>query len=267
MKLVLIPPGEFTMGSPKELIDEELKRPDNDHWYKERLPGEGPQHRVRITRPFYLGTCLVTQQEYQRVMGTNPSEFSATGKGKDKIAGQDTKQFPVECVSWDDAAEFCRKLAEMPEERSAGRTYRLPSEAQWEYACRAGNTGRYGFSLGGKAVPKEYDENGLSDYGWFAGNSDGMPHAVGLKRPGAWGLYDMHGNVWECCQDWYDKEYYANSPTDDPAGPSGGSGRVVRGGSWDYPARRCRTAYRADDEPGRRYNLLGFRVCLVLADK
>ena len=151
MKLVLIPPGEFMMGSPKELIEEELKRPDNDQWYKEHLPGEGPQHRVRITRPFYLGTYLVTQEEYQRVMGTNPSEFSATGKGKDKVAGQDTKRFPVENVSWDDAVEFCRKLSEMPEEKAAGRTYRLPSEAQWEYACRAGSTGRYSFSSGGKA--------------------------------------------------------------------------------------------------------------------
>jgi len=267
MKLVLIPPGEFMMGSPKELIEAELKRPDNDQWYKERLPGEGPQHRVRVTRLFYLGTCLVTQEEYQRVMGTNPSEFSATGKGKDKVAGQDTKPFPVENVSWDDAVEFCRKLSDLPEERSAGRTYRLPSEAQWEYACRAGNTGRYGLSLDGKAVPKEYDENGLSDYSWFYHNSDGRPHAVGGKRANAWGLYDMHGNVWEWCQDWYDKEYYANSPTDDPVGPSGGSGRVVRGGCWDYPPRRCRSAYRADDEPGRRYDLLGFRASLVLADK
>src|SRR5208337_4974354 len=146
----------------KELIDEALKRHDNDQGTKERLLSEGPKHRVRITRPFYFGTYLVTQQEYERVMGTNPSEFSATGKNKDKVAGKDTKRFPVETVSWDDAVEFCRKLSEMPEEKTAGRRYVLPSEAQWEYACRAGNLGRYGFSLGGKAVPKEYDENGLS---------------------------------------------------------------------------------------------------------
>ena len=148
MKLVLIPPGEFMMGSPKELIEEELNARWNDKWYKERLPGEGPQHRVRITKPFYLGMYVVTQEEYQRVMGTNPSEFSATGKGKDKVAGQDTKRFPVEKVSWDDAVEFCRKLSDMPEEKAAGRMYRLPSEAQWEYACRAGSTGRYSFSSG-----------------------------------------------------------------------------------------------------------------------
>ena len=138
MKLVLIPPGEFEMGSPKELIEEELKAHGDDQWYKDHLPGEGPQHRVRITKPFYLGATDVTQEEYQRVMGNNPSEFSATGNGKDKVAGQDTKRFPVEKVSWDDAVEFCRRLSEMPEEKAAGRTYRLPSEAQWEYACRAG---------------------------------------------------------------------------------------------------------------------------------
>ncbi len=119
MKMVLIPPGEFMMGSPKELIEEELKRPDNDQWYKEHLPSEGPQHRVRITRPFYLGTYLVTQGEYEKVMGNNPSEFSATGKQKDKIGGQETKRFPVENVSWDDAVEFCRKLSDLPEERAA----------------------------------------------------------------------------------------------------------------------------------------------------
>jgi formylglycine-generating enzyme required for sulfatase activity len=267
MKLVLIPPGEFMMGSPKELIEEELKRPDNDQWYKERLPGEGPQHRVRITKPFYLGTYLVTQGEYQRVMGVNPSEFSATGKSKDKVAGQDTKRFPVEHVSWDDAVEFCRRLSEMPEEKAAGRIYRLPSEAQWEHACRAGSTGRFSFSPDGKAMPREYEENALSDYGWFDGNSGGMPHAVGGKRPSAWGLYDMQGNVWEWCQDWYDAAYYVGLPMDDPTGPLGGSFRVLRGGPWGDPARGCRSASRGRIEPGLRHDALGFRVSGVLADK
>jgi formylglycine-generating enzyme required for sulfatase activity/serine/threonine protein kinase len=267
MKLVLIPPGEFEMGSSKELIEEELKAHSADQWYKEHLPGEHPQHRVRITRPFYLGTYLVTQGEYQRVMGVNPSEFSATGKGKDKVAGQDTKRFPVECVSWDDAVEFCRKLSEMPEEKAAGRTYLLPSEAQWEYACRAGSTGPYSFSLGGNAIPKESDENALSDCGWFGGNSGGMSHAVGGKRASAWGLYDMHGNVWEWCQDLYDKDYYASLPTDDPSGPPGGSPRVNRGGAWSHPAEFCRSAGRYPGEPGYRDHSLGFRVSQVLADK
>lgn len=265
MKLTLIPPGEFMMGSPKELIEEELKaRGDDQQWYKDSLPAEGPQHLVRITRLFYLGVYLVMQQEYQQVTGANPSVSWATGKDKDRVAGQDTKRFPVDNVSWDDAVEFCRKLSEMPAERAAGRTYRLPSEAQWEYACRAGNMGRYGFSLG-KAVPKEYDESAFSDYGWFGGNSRGMPHAVGGKKPNAWGLYDMHGNVCERCQDWFDKEYYTSSPTNDPVGPSKGSYRVVRGGCWVDPAWRCRSAGRNHFGAGDR-PYLGFRVSLALAD-
>ena len=267
MKLVLIPPGEFQMGSPKELIEEELKAHGDHQWYKEHLPGEGPQHRVRITKPFYLGTYLVTQGEYQRVMGVNPSEFSATGKGKDKVASQDTKRFPVEWVSWDDAVEFCRKLSELPEEKTTGRTYLLPSEAQWEYACRAGNVGRYGFSSGRSGIPKEYEEKAPSDYGWFRDNAGGMTHAVGGKRPSAWGLYDMHGNVWEWCRDWYDVGYYVQTPVDDPTGPLGGSLRVYRGGCWHDPARDCRSAGRNLIEPGNRNRDVGFRVSLVLADK
>jgi formylglycine-generating enzyme required for sulfatase activity len=267
MKLVLIPPGEFMMGSPKELIEEELKAHSDDPWYKGHLPGEGPRHRVRITKPFYLGAYEVTQEEYQRVMGNNPSEFSATGQHKDKVTGQDTKRFPVEMVSWDDAVDFCRKLSNLPEEKVAGRTYRLPSEAQWEYACRAGSTGRYSFSSGRSGIPKEYEEHELSEFGWFNGNSDGMSHAVGGKRPSAWGLYDMHGNVWEWCQDWYDKDYYAKSPTDDPGGPPGGSNRVIRGGSWHEPAWFCRSARRSDPVPGYLPYNLDLRVSQVLADK
>ncbi len=128
------------------------------------------------------GTYLVTQQEYERVMGTNPSEFSATGQHKDQVTGQETKRFPVEHVSCDDAVEFCRKLSDMPAEKAAGRWYRLPSEAQWEYARRAGSTGRYSFSWGRSGVPREYEEKELSDYGWPSDNSGGMPHAVGGKR-------------------------------------------------------------------------------------
>ncbi|MGA2259507.1 MAG: formylglycine-generating enzyme family protein, partial [Thermoguttaceae bacterium] len=266
MKLVLIPPGEFMMGSPKELIEEEVKAHGDDQWYKERLQGEAPRHRVRIPKPFYLGIYEVTQEEYERVMGNNPSFFCPTGGGKGAVVGQDTKRFPVENVTWGDAVEFCRKLSEMPEEKAAGRTYRLPSEAQWEYACRAGSTGRYSFSLGGNAIPKESNENGLSDYGWFNGNSGGMTHAVGGKRSSAWGLYDMQGNVWEWCQDWYDNDYYTNSPVDDPGGPLGASERAFRGGGWNSPAQRCRSAYRLFERWQRNFDL-GFRVSQVLADK
>ncbi len=203
----------------------------------------------------------MTQEEYQRLMGTNPSWFSATGKGKDKVGGRDTKRFPVENVSWDEAVEFCRKLSSLPEERAAGRTYRLPSEAQWEYACRAGSTGRYSFSSSGSGNPKEYDERELSDYGWYGGNSGGMTHLVGGKRPNAWGLCDMHGNVWEWCMDWRrDGKYYGNSVDADPSGPATGSNRVLRGGSWDFSPGVTRSAVRGGRTPDDRLINDGFRI-------
>ena len=267
MKMALIPPGEFMMGSAKELIEEELKTPGIEDWYKDHLPGEGPQHRVRITKPFYLGEYDVTQEEYQRVMGNNPSEFSATGKEKAKVSGQETKRFPVENISWDEAVEFCRKLSDLPKEKAAGRRYRLPSEAQWEYACRAGSTGRFSFSAGRSGAPKESEDLALFEYGWFGSNSDRMTHAVGGKLPNAWALYDMHGNVWEWCQDWYDRDYYVKSTVDDPVGPPGGSSRVLRGGGSSYPARFCRSADRFNHEPEYRNDNLGFRVSQDLAGK
>jgi serine/threonine-protein kinase len=266
MKLVLIPPGEFMMGSSKELIEEESRVHGSDRWYMERLPDEGPQHRVRITKPFYLGVTEVTQEEYQQVAGVNPSEFSATGRFKDKVAGQDTRRFPVDNVAWDQALEFCRKLSEMPGEMLAGRTYRLPSEAQWEYACRAGSAGRYSFSSGSSGIPQEYEERELSEYGWSKDNSRETTHAVGLKRANGWGLYDMQGNVRQWCQDWFDKDYYAKSATDEPAGPFGGSSHVIRGGAWDQPAALCRPAYRVNGE-GLWGNCLGLRVFMALTDK
>ncbi len=267
MKLVLIPPGEFQMGSPKELIEEESKTPGREDWYRNEVPNEVPQHRVRITKPFYLGMHLVTQEEYQRVMDNNPSFFCATGNGKGAVAGQDTERFPVENVTWYDVVEFCRKLSNLPEEKAAERTYRLPSEAQWEFACRAGSAGRYGFSLGGNMIARQSDENGLSDYGWFKGNAGGRTHAVGLKRASAWGLYDMQGNVWEWCQDSYDKEYYAKSPVNDPDGPPKNSKCVNRGGSWNSEAWHCRSAKRGIFGPGACGFYLGFRVSLVLTEE
>jgi formylglycine-generating enzyme required for sulfatase activity len=199
-------------------------------------------------------------------VGSNPSDFSATGKAKDTVAGQDTQRFPVENVSWDDAVEFCRKLAKMPEEKAAGRQYRLPSEAHWEYACRAGSTGRSSFSSGRGAIPEEDEEHGLSDCAWFNGNSGGRTHEVGGKRANAWGLYDVHGNVWQWCQDLYDKDYYAKSPADDPTGPGGGSGRVFRGGCWRDTAGYCRSALRNYGERVSRGNNMGLRVFLVTPD-
>ena len=280
MKLVLIPPGEFAMGSSKELIEEEARLHGGDNydenpqmankWYRNNLPGEGPQHRVRTTKPFWLGATPVTQGEYERVTGSNPSKFPmppaiskpsvpeyerVTGSNPSKFQGD--PQRPVEQVSWDDAVEFCRKLSALPGEKAAKRRYGLPTEAQWEYACRAGTTTRW--YVGD-------NEAGLFDVAWFNTNSGGQTHPVGGKKPNAWGLYDMHGNVWEWCQDWCDKEYYAKSPLDDPAGPPGGWFRAMRGGYWSDPARSCRSAFRNADRPGYRY-AMGFRVSLVLVDK
>jgi formylglycine-generating enzyme required for sulfatase activity len=236
MKLVLIPAGEFLMGSDKG------DDPD-------AFDDEQPRHRVRITRPFYLGLTEVTQGQYRAVTGQNPSNF----KGSNDL--------PVEQVSWNDAIAFCNKLSELEGLRpyyqfgagaeSDGEGYRLPTEAEWEYACRAGNPARYSFGA---------DPAGLGDYAWFDGNSGKQTHPVGQKRPNAFGLFDMHGNVYEWCWDGYDAKYYEQSPTDDPRGPSGPSGRVIRGGSWGYYPRLARSADRNGFAPGLRNILLGFRL-------
>ncbi len=219
MKFVLIPAGEFLMGSPES---EEYREDDEQ------------QHRVRITKPFYLGVHEVTQEQYQRVMGENPSEFKGAN-------------LPVEQVSWEDAVEFCRKLSE-----KEGKTYRLPTEAEWEYACRAGSAARYCFGD---------DESQLGQYAWYDANSDVATHPVGGKLPNDWGLHDMHGNVWEWCQDWYGD--YPSEDVTDPTGPKEGSDRVFRGGSWLRDAVLCRSAYRGKGKPTLRYDVLGFRVSLV----
>jgi len=226
MELVLIPAGEFLMGSPE---DEEDR--DND---------EGPQHRVRIARPFYMGKYEVTQAQWQAVMGENPSRFEDCGG-----------DCPVEEVSWEDCQAFCRKLS-----TRTGREVRLPSEAEWEYACRAGTTTRFSFGD---------SDSLLARYAWFYNNSNSKTHAVGEKSPNAWGLYDMHGNVWEWCEDvWHDN--YEGAPTDGSAWTSGGdqSRRVLRGGSWNYYARRfLRSAVRLWVTPGNRDNYSGLRVVVV----
>jgi formylglycine-generating enzyme required for sulfatase activity/Flp pilus assembly protein TadD len=240
MKLALIPAGKFLMGSresPKALA----KEFDTKAKYFEK---ERPPHRVRITKPFYLGVYEVTQEQYKKVMGENPS-----------VRKQSGSDAPVESVFWDDAQEFCWKLSELAEEKEAGRRYRLPTEAEWEYACRAGSAEKYCYAD---------DRSRLGDYAWYYGNSDRKTHQVGQKKPNAWGLYDMHGNVWEWCADWYDS--YANSPMDDPAGPATGLSRVYRGGGWYDPAWLCRSAYRYFLSPDYRADFIGFRVALDPVD-
>jgi formylglycine-generating enzyme required for sulfatase activity len=163
----------------------------------------------------------------------------------------------VERVSWEDAQAFCRSLSERPEERAACRVYRLPTEAEWEYACRAGGAGRFGFGD---------DEATTLDHAWVEGNSAATTHPVGQKRPNAWGLYDMHGNVWEWCGDWYEPGYYRQSPADNPRGPAAGSARVVRGGSFVNTAGTCRSGTRNFLEPTfQESNGIGFRVVCEVA--
>jgi len=210
MKLILIPPGEFMMGSP----DSETNRGRNE-----------TSHRVRITKPYYLGVYEVTQGEYERVMGTNPSMFSQTGRGRDKVSGQDTSRFPVEQVSWEEAVEFCRKLSASSSEQSSGRVYRLPTEAEWEYSCRAGTTTPFHF--GSELNGRDANCNGNSPYGTpTKGRCLNRPTTLGSYGANSFGLYDMHGNVWEWCSDW----------SGDYAATSGSAWALVR---WMRPGGRA----------------------------
>jgi formylglycine-generating enzyme required for sulfatase activity len=199
---------------------------------------------VTLTKGFELGVYEVTQEQYEQVMGSNPSKFPTSSR--QKIKGP---QNPVENVSWDDAVEFCRKLTELPAEKSAGYVYRLPTEAEWEYACRAGTTTKYSF---GDSASE------LNDYAWRAQNSEATTHPVGGKQPNAWGLYDMHGNVFEWCQDWYAD--YPSGSTTDPTGAASGLYRVYRGGSWRGLSDSSSSARRARRAPRYHGNDRGFRV-------
>ena len=243
LELVWIPPGEFTMGSP----DSESGR-DSD---------EGPQHRVKITKGFWMGKYEVTQEQWQAVLGNNPSYFQNCKNG----ALSDTRNFPVEQVSWNDTQEFLQKLS-----RKTDTDFRLPTEAEWEYACRAGTDTvfHYGDSLCSKQA--KFDGNypyGGASMALFLKKTA----PVGSYHPNAFGLYDMHGNVWEWCQDWYNEDYFQNSPVSDPQGPSSGDYRVLRGGSWYFVARSCRSADRFRNSPDYYSYVSGFRVvCMASQD-
>jgi len=249
MKLTLIPAGEFTMGSPEDEV-ERFRRFDR------RFKDEA-LHPVRISRPFYMGACEVTQEQYQRVMGANPSYFSKSGR-----AGSVNNGFPVERVTWEDAVEFCRRLSELPEEKAAGRKYRLPTEAQWEYACRAGTTTAFHFGVSCNGRQANCDGS-LPFMTPEKGPNLASTTRVGSYRPNAWGLFDMHGNVSEWCGDWYDADYYAGSPTQDPKGPKTGRHRVIRGGCWCDRAVSCRSADRDRTRPDNRTDKTGFRVVVT----
>jgi len=258
MDLTLIPVGRFTRGSPDT---EAMRNPD-----------EGPQHEIEIAEPFYLGAYEVTQAEYEKVMGDNPSAFRKGGTLEDQVKAIDTSRFPVENVTWEKAVEFCKKLSEREEEKKAGRTYRLPTEAEWEFACRAGNTIYQVFHYGDKLSSKEHANfEGNSPYGGAPkGPFRARPVSVDDRtfKPNAFGLYHMHGNVWEWCSDWYDEGQYTKCADQgilrDPRGPGKGLYHVLRGGSWYYNSWFCRSATRFWLNPGDRLDDIGFRVVCVV---
>ncbi len=284
IRFARIPAGEFMMGTSDAdvqnylMVDSEF----NANWTKD----EQPQHRVKITNPFCMATHEVTQSQYQQVLGRNPSYFSRTGRGSYAVTEMDTSRFPVEDVSWFDAVEFCVKLSAL-ENRSpyyrltnikrdaeqsiksadvallAGNGYRLPTEAEWEYACRAGSTTP--FHSGKQLDGGNANINGEEPFGTKKQRpSLWRTTTVGSYKPNAFSLYDMHGNVSEWCQDSYDESYYALRVPCDPAGSSIAFFRVYRGGSWNHCGERCRSAIRARTSPGNRDISTGFRLVTVL---
>ncbi|MCP4109159.1 MAG: SUMF1/EgtB/PvdO family nonheme iron enzyme, partial [Desulfobacteraceae bacterium] len=222
MKFVYIPPGEFIMGSPEK----EKYRKDDE-----------TQHTVKLTKGFYMQTTPVTQKQWKAMMGDNPSHFKNQGD-----------ECPVESVSWYDTQDFIEKLNAL----EGANLYRLPTEAEWEYACRAGSDWAYCFGNNSEK---------LAEYAWFNENSNRHTHPVAQLQANLWGIYDMHGNVWEWCQDWYGN--YTPSAVTDPEGHSKGLSRVLRGGSWDDAAGFCRSAFRDKFGHGFRYGHDGFRLVLL----
>ncbi len=234
MEFAPVAPGSFQMGSPAG--------------EKDRLETETP-HTVRIGKGFWMGIHEVTQKQYAQVTGGDPVHF----KGDN---------LPVEKVSFDDALDFCRKLSALPQERAAGRTYRLPTEAEWEYACRAGTNTPFHFGESVNGMQANHD--GTKPYGsGQKGPNLGKTAPVGSYPANAWGLHDMHGNVWEWCADWYGP--LAADAVTDPKGADKGAGRVLRGGSWANAGKNCRAADRYGYDPSSRTNYLGFRVVLEIS--
>jgi formylglycine-generating enzyme required for sulfatase activity len=284
MKLVLVAAGEFMMGSkesPKEAAKffERYNKSIKAEWFKR----EHPRHRVKITKPFWLGMHEVTVGQFQQFVseagykteperdGEGAYSYSAeTGKSggrESKYTWRNTgfpqeADHPVVNITWNDAIDFCRWLSQ-----KEGQTYRLPREAEWEYACRAGTTTRYWFGddpegLANVANVSDGTAKEKFPTGVAISAKDGFVFTapVGKFRPNAYGLHDMHGNVYEWCADWYAEDYYVASPRDDPSGPNSGEWRVVRGGSWDSWPDDARSAFRTGFTPGYRVHYFGFRV-------
>jgi formylglycine-generating enzyme len=243
MKFTQIPAGQFLMGRG-QAYDEILRLTTISLGVDRAIKTEVPQHKVLIST-FLMQVTEVTQQQWQDVMGTRPWD----GKGS-VTTGAD---YPATSISWEDAQKFCEQLS-----RREGTKYRLPTEAEWEYACRAGTSTIYSF---GNEV------SDMPDYGWITDNAhskgEQFAHRVARQKPNGWGLYDMHGNVWEWCGDWFGEGYYGVSPEKDPSGPREGSARVVRGGSWRSSDTHARSTFRSGVPSSTTQDDLGFRVVLV----
>jgi len=225
MEFIEIPAGEFLMGCVKS---------DTECYDEEK-----PQHKVKISKSFYIGKFEVTQGQWKKVMGNNPSHFANCGE-----------ECPVENVSWNDVQEYIGKLCKR--EKQSPCKYRLPTEAEWEYSARAGSKTKY------------YWGDTINDaYLWYNENSGNATHPVGKKKPNAWGLYDMSGNVCEWVGDWYGSDFYKNSPANDPKGANSGGDRVLRGGSWGGNAGYSRLSFRNNYYPDIRFNYFGFRLVLL----
>jgi uncharacterized protein (TIGR02996 family) len=251
MRFALIPPGRFRMGASTS---------ENG-----RMKEEMPAHEVTITKPYYLAIHPVTQELFQQLMGFNPSHFCAQGDGTQAVNKMNTSSFPVERATWHEAITFCEHLSALPAEQNAKRVYRLPTEAEWEYAYRGGACTITPFYLGNTIRSTEANFDGHHPYprnGGVSGPYHGRPCNVGSYLPNVFGLYDMAGNVWEWCNDWFSETYYRKGPRIDPPGPRGGSRRVLRGGAhWNWGGC-CRGARRVRNTPESREQAYGFRVAM-----
>ena len=297
MDLVLVPPGEFLMGCSPEMLEATLTWADR---VRQLAPGterrriqdeERPQHRVVITRPFELGRTEVTIGQYRRFVEQTGyvSETEKFGGGNSALTDekdsrkktavwktpgyQVTDNSPVTQITWNDCVVFCNWLSgeeNLPASYTvqvdatyklvpSGVGYRLPTEAEWEFACRAGATGQYSFGNDAAQLP---------EYAWFDKNADHVGAGkVASKLPNAFGLFDMHGNAWERCQDWFAADWYSRSPLADPAGPIEGARRIARGGAWHYFDLHCRCSYRNNSSPIGRTGNIGFRVARTITVK
>ncbi len=236
MAFVLVPAASFRMGEAGFRTN------------------EVPVHEVVLTTAFYMGTAPVTQQAYRLVTGQNPAHFTPERGG--------STAHPVERVSWDDAARFCERLTARPEEQSARRRYRLPTEAEWEYAARGGTVTPFPTGELFTAAHGTFDARHPFPEGTTTGESATGPTPTGTFPSNSFGLLDVCGGVWEWCSDWYDEKFYASSPVRDPSGPPTGTRRVLRGGSWKNQAHSCRVAYRNALPPHQKNSATGFRVVL-----